>query len=1216
MITTRGEYQCRVPSVCLVLLSLTGGAHAIRMSDPYYHLTEDVVTPHIEWAKPYIKGPLKILAIAPRWTQRESVELSERLDADITPVMIYGWEKFGLDPANPGWAPMEGAYLPDVEAELNRGLEQKYDCIVMGAFAWKLLPRKCQYLILKQVSEGTGLVYFYPKVEAEDTLSKALAKKTVKDEAGFITSGIPFDTLSAFQSDPEAKDKPAASREDFLELHEFRNGRIALVRYPGRPDNLYCTPTQRTVGPEMFAEYEYYQSLAIRTILWAARKESGFMLKFVLPIEPIVSPSPVLSLTMENATGSKAHLDISATTRDLWHQDEGKCSVGSFTANPGSNAVSVPSLPMKAGKHYLDVIATSAGKVVAWGSMVFETDGPTHITDVTLGKDSYEKNENVTARVSMNGVSKPLTLVALLRDTYGRVWAQRTLAVKPTMTELTVAFPLTRALTIGHHFVARLIDGKNIVAEMSHEFYVQQRDQDDFYLLQWPGGCRDYVGRMYLREAAKYGTDFISNWGVDEQLGRAIALENFRSLPYMTRYAGEADDKTLVSSPCFTDPKFLEGERQKLAQTTEKLKKYSLAGYTLGDECFFLTKNVDACMSPTCNADFVSYLKEQYGNLDALNREWGTSLKDWTEATPITLEEAKKTGQFARWADHRLHMESTFAAVMRNADQAIRATDPTARVGFDGPFVTNSYAGYDWWKLAKEFTMLGLYWHQPEQTEQMRCFLQPGTTPTGYWYGGYYGWRREGHERYVPWHTMLHGFNTAWWFCLATPAAPYDEEDAFAPDLRPYPEFLWTVEECNAIKRGIGKLLLHADRQNDGIAILYSQASVHAATIYPTFGGVNAAQNGADWLLEDSGLQYNYVSYEELAKGVLQKSGYKVCVLPNCQAISTEEAEQLRKFVIAGGLLVADVGAGRMDGHCKQVKEGMLNDVLGVDFPSGEPKAFHGLLQPVSAHSPIAISNFIVDADSSAQVTKGQALAKVGEVPAVILSHTGKGAAVLLNFGFAPYSGTRATPASDPHVALVKEILKIVGVKPRVAFVAGTERLRNFEAVFFKDGSSQYLAVLPQEGGKPEGLETTITLDGKYHIYDMREAKDLGVSDTIKARILPARAKVYSLLPYAVESVKATTKLDTGTRIATVDVSVNTMGGAPGRHCFHVEVESPAGKAVPCYSQNVLGAKGRAAITIPFAFSDVPGKWRVKVLDVASGRMTSVTMAIPSGRAL
>jgi len=65
---------------------------AQRNSLPEYHywltdaafseLSQEVVTPHTPWATPYAGKELDIVVIAPRWTQRATVELQQRFDFD------------------------------------------------------------------------------------------------------------------------------------------------------------------------------------------------------------------------------------------------------------------------------------------------------------------------------------------------------------------------------------------------------------------------------------------------------------------------------------------------------------------------------------------------------------------------------------------------------------------------------------------------------------------------------------------------------------------------------------------------------------------------------------------------------------------------------------------------------------------------------------------------------------------------------------------------------------------------------------------------------------------------------------------------------------------------------------------------------------------------------------------------------------------------------
>ena len=76
--------------VATLALFLTGGLAAsehpwgLNENHPYGRLTTDYVTPHVAWANPYYRGKTRILVIAPTWSQRETVELAERLAVDFT----------------------------------------------------------------------------------------------------------------------------------------------------------------------------------------------------------------------------------------------------------------------------------------------------------------------------------------------------------------------------------------------------------------------------------------------------------------------------------------------------------------------------------------------------------------------------------------------------------------------------------------------------------------------------------------------------------------------------------------------------------------------------------------------------------------------------------------------------------------------------------------------------------------------------------------------------------------------------------------------------------------------------------------------------------------------------------------------------------------------------------------------------------------------------
>src|SRR5579862_4028562 len=127
----------------------------------------------------------------------------------------------------------------------------------------------------------------------------------------------------------------------------------------------------------------------------------------------------------------------------------------------------------------------------------------------------------------------------------------------------------------------------------------------------------------------------------------------------------------------------------------------------------------------------------------------------------------------------------------------------------------------------------------------------------------------------------------------------------------------------NELRSGIGALLINSRRQADPIAIHYSQASMRVEWLKESRprGGAWATRSAKaertdndfmrlreSWCraIEDAGMQYNFVSYDQMEKGELLRGGYRVLVLPRSSALSAAEAQAVHEFAAQGGVLIAD----------------------------------------------------------------------------------------------------------------------------------------------------------------------------------------------------------------------------------------------------------------------------------------------------------------------
>ena len=145
----------------------------------------------------------------------------------------------------------------------------------------------------------------------------------------------------------------------------------------------------------------------------------------------------------------------------------------------------------------------------------------------------------------------------------------------------------------------------------------------------------------------------------------------------------------------------------------------------------------------------------------------------------------------------------------------------------------------------------------------------------------------------------------------------------------------------NEIRDGLGALLINSRRQADPIAIHYSQPSLRVEWLLESRPRGDAwAMRSAEaertdnqflrlresWcrLIEDAGLQYNFVSYGQIEQNELLRGGYRVLILPRSSALSATEAKAIHEFVAQGGVVMADGEPGTFDDHGRRQPQSQL----------------------------------------------------------------------------------------------------------------------------------------------------------------------------------------------------------------------------------------------------------------------------------------------------
>jgi len=427
-----------------------------------------------------------------------------------------------------------------------------------------------------------------------------------------------------------------------------------------------------------------------------------------------------------------------------------------------------------------------------------------------------------------------------------------------------------------------------------------------------------------------------------------------------------------------------------------------------------------------------------------------------------------------------------------------------------------------------------------------------------------------------------------------------------------------------------------------------------------------AVRNSWTKLVEDVALQYNFVGKDRIGAGDLSSGEYKVFIMPQSVAVGVEEVQQIRAFVQAGGTLIADCRAAELDGHGRDIGGakiagyfpangnadldghgpdyggGQLDDVFGIAH--GPARTFAKRVTGTGSEGAIQLEgkqlHGLQPGDATIVAVSGKALAHSGDVPLVIVNQFGSGRAIFLNLEIADYAYLRLKGNSVSSLpALMESVFALADVKPQVRVLgADGTRLPGTEIVRFSNGGSEQVGIFrnPQTddggfGAYPKLLadsnvpdidpnlsvnidnsllekeeEVTIEWTASGQTYDVRGRNDLGQTSTVKAKLDPWSALVFTRSQQALPALKAEVR---GARAGGMAEVVLTGEGALPDGTFrivHLEFRTPTGESSELYARNVMLHSSPYVERIPFAVNDPKGSWKLTAHDLATGQVVEV----------
>jgi len=510
---------------------------------------------------------------------------------------------------------------------------------------------------------------------------------------------------------------------------------------------------------------------------------------------------------------------------------------------------------------------------------------------------------------------------------------------------------------------------------------------------------------------------------------------------------------------CLSNPATIAAMKKAIKNNVTAAKVGRCLAYAFDDEisATSFTSPADTCTSPWCLKRFRAFLKDLYGTIEKLNAQWETQYTSFDQISIVGCEKTRLANypkpldqwNLSGWVDSREFVDKNFADTLEMLVQYTNQLDPARPAGYVGGGGPTAYGGYDYEKICKVIQWIEAYdiggsmeiiRSLMPKYPTVQTWFHNGSVERNKWFNWYY-WAHGGRGQII----WPENGGKPWFAKDGTPR----------PDIKALAPMLKEIQSEH-----IGKLLVDADFDDDRIALYYGQPSIrvswfidiipHKATWPNRSSSINNKNDTSHWnrygwmkALEDAGLQYNFVTRGQIAAGELIKKGYKVLILGRALALSDAEAEAIKKFVEAGGWVIADHLCGIFDEHGKARAKGALDDLFGVshDLAKGvlngkvlyEIDAERHWQDPVEKKVTTAYDGALrwqgkVVYERGLKATTGKPAAKVNGIPVVVRN----GRAIYLNLSPIYHCVDRYDPkAAGRWPGLITSLVAEAGIKPR-----------------------------------------------------------------------------------------------------------------------------------------------------------------------------------------
>ncbi len=1189
----------------------SGGGGVVVSQQPAREMMPE--PPVTAWAKPLVKGPLRVLFVAPEATLGDVKILAERIEIEADTAPLHSYSKPD--------APDATRNTERLREALDR---RKFDLIALGNADLSVFPADILERLCSAVQKGDGLVLAYHREHPLPAPLATLLEQGTPDAAAedAIAHGLGANNA------PEWKAQPPEIRAT-----RAGQGRIVELNYPGnRPQTHFLlAPITRPFE----AEWEYldnYTALPLRALSWAGQRDGAPEVAKITSAYPAGPkeediPPGLFPEFVQRSKDSLLRLPYMPYLLELAAAAAQEYAVRVQVRTPGrafplaierTDLLSKGAtrydffLPVGPGNHWIDIFLKQDGKTAAWFSFADSFEGWPAPTNVTFGQGVLQPNGTLNIGFEIRAASdtpRPCTVYARARDSYGRLVAEMRgeapregghvtlplvfsdlLAPRVTVELFTLDLPLQT-------FPARPddLDLQRASYTYAHVPVRLPANETSFALVVDAQGCAEYGERRLLRSLARAGATH-----VHAPAGEASALFpgefGLFPIPELTRLTPTAVGEGQQRVPCLSDPVYRDSLVVDIKARTSLYLGAGIGLYSLGRGNALTQGTENLCQSPVSLDGLQAYLSALYPNLAALNESWKTSFGNWIDVRPRSIEGARQANAPGSWTEFRAYMDAVLTGIHTFCRDQLLSIDPTARVGFVPLPGDNPYFGYNWAQLIPQLGLHVVSLEDPVALARVRSYAAPDSAVFGM---GSPAPDDVARATWLVWHAAVRGFDGFWWPDAIGGADSPSPAPALTRGDEPTEAFVAAGAAKRELDQGLRLLLRKAQPVKPRVAVYDSRASQLYATLDPSFGDATEAVRTSIRSLEEQGIPYSLISPEQVIAGDL--SDYTILVLPGVPVMTESEIEELERFATGRNVMISDRIPGEINTHNTAHPSIPLGKLFGIqrvapaNLPqtSGQRISLSWGQENNSARTEFTPRGTI---DASIEPTTAVPGATLDGHPVWFVQQNGEGRAVLANFSFAEPSNAQAL------ARLLRSIAEETGALPaaRIAPAPG-ETFHGTTSVRTLGEATLFLALRDferGEGSKSEKLTFTAPTEGYW--ADLRTGQSLGRKKTIARALRAGEVFMAAHLPQ-----------DSGLRLLgprtvlqgkRIDYALD-LRPAKEPHTEHiVAITLTRGSTpIPYYTTALTLAHGTANGIIPLARDEAPGLYTLCARDLLTG---------------